>query len=448
MPLEQVIGLSFIDGFVPEDRPLVEQLLREARSGRAKREFRLGARDGTIVPVYLSTSLFSIEGRPALCGVVTDLTDQKRAEEVAATDKAKDRFLAMLSHELRTPLNPVMASVQLLEMDQSLPPDVHDSLAMIRRNVELEVRLIDDLLDLTKVRQGKVPLKCESVDAHAAVKGALEINQSEIRDKQLSVSVVLGAEQHWVWAEPARLQQIFWNLLKNAVKFTPDSGQISITSKNVDGMLFVQVSDSGIGIEPDALPKLFDAFEQADPTILRRFGGLGLGLTISKALAEMHDGKLGATSDGMGKGAEFTLELPTIQHDQPGEVVPIEKNLEEGLGRRILLVDDHPDTLRVMVRLLKMMGYVVSTAASVREALEIAATGKFDLLISDVGLPDGSGIDLMKQVRSQYGLGGIAVSGFGQDEDLRRSKEAGFSAHLIKPLSFNALQVAIGEAMA
>ena len=449
--LEQVIGLNFLDCFDPTDQPPVEHLLHQARGSRARVECRVRASDGTLVPVYLSASKFNLEDRPALCIVITDLSDQKRAEEVAAANLAKDRFLAMLSHELRTPLNPVMATIHLLEMETSLPAEFRDSVAMIRRNVELEVRLIDDLLDLTKVRQGKVELKYESVDVHAVIKAALEINANEITNKQIDVSLKLWATHHRVWADPARLQQILWNLLKNAVKFTPQSGRIEIASSNVIGKINIEVRDSGIGIEPAALPKLFDAFEQTDPTITRRFGGLGLGLTISKALAEMHSGKLAASSDGLGKGAAFTLELPTIAD---GEHVAAPRLSLDASGKRccrILLVEDHLDTVRAMVRLLQRMGHTVTTAGTVQEGISIAATGNFDLLISDLGLPDGSGIEIMQHLRAHptnNPIAGIALSGFGQDEDISRSKQAGFAAHLIKPLNVNALQDAIAKVMA
>jgi len=448
-PLERVVGHPFVAAVTREDRAAVGRLLGEARSGRAKGEFTMAADDGTEVPVYLSASVFPMDGQPVLCVVATDLTEQKRTERIVAADHAKDEFLAMLSHELRTPLNPVMATVQLMEMDPSLPPDLRESVAMIRRNVELEVRLIDDLLDLTKISRGKVDLRREPLDAHAAIKGALDINQGEIAAKQLVVSLSLWAERFHVFADPARLQQVFWNLLKNAVKFTPRFGRIDIRSANEDGRLRVRVSDTGIGIDAAALPKLFNAFQQADRTITRRFGGLGLGLAISKALVEMHDGTLVAASEGDGKGATFTLELPTTAvASAPAARRGLSQRTAsaDGGGRcRILLVDDHADTLDVMTRVLRGCGHVVRTAGSVREALAAAASGEaFDLLISDIGLPDGSGLELMAELRRAHRVAGIALSGYGTDDDLRRSREAGFAEHLTKPVDVRRLEEVIG----
>jgi PAS domain S-box-containing protein len=447
-PLERVMGCPFKDWVIIAERDRLDALMREANEGRARGEFTFAARDGSAVPVYVSANRFFMEGRLSLSVVVTDLTDQKRIEEVVAADQAKTRFLAMLSHELRTPLNPVMVTVQVLERDRTLSPELRESVAMIRRNVEMEMRLIDDLLDLTKVSQGKVRLQQQAVDAHVAMRSALEINQPEIASKQLVVSLRLWAEGCHVWADPARLQQILWNVLKNAVKFTPQSGRINITSTNGDGKLRIAVADTGIGIQPEALGMLFDAFEQADESITRRYGGLGLGLTISKALAEMHGGTLTAASEGTDKGATFTLELPTVAAASP-DAVPLEPDVPSWHNApcRILLVEDHADTLRIMARLLRSSGHTVQTAGSVRGAIAAAEHEAFHLLISDIGLPDGSGIDIMNFLKSRYGTVGIALSGFGHDDDLRNSEAAGFMAHLVKPIDLRKLEEAICEAM-
>ena len=447
-PLERVMGCPFKDWVIHAEQDRLAVLMSAAKQGRARGEFTFAARDGSIVPVYVSANRFFMESRPSLSVVVTDLTDQKRIEQVIAADQAKTRFLAMLSHELRTPLNPVMATVQLLERDRTLSPELRESVAMIRRNVEMEVRLIDDLLDLTKVSQGKVQLQQQSVDAHAAIRAALEINQPEIAFKQLVVSLSLWAEQCHVWADPARLQQILWNVMRNAVKFTPQAGRINIRSSNRDGKLQIAVVDTGIGIEIEALGMLFDAFEQADASVTRRFGGLGLGLTISKALAEMHGGTLTAASEGTDKGATFTLELPIVAA-VPFDAMPQpEKPSCHSTPCRILLVDDHADTLCIMARLLRTSGHTVQTACSVREAIEAAENESFQLLISDIGLPDGSGTDIMNCLKSRYGTVGIAISGFGHDDDFRKSRAAGFTAHLVKPIDLQKLEEVIREALA
>jgi PAS domain S-box-containing protein len=446
-PLERVIGCSFQDWVVIAERERLEAVMNEAKKGRSRGEFTFAARDGSTVPVYVCANRFLMDGPPSLSVVITDLTEQKRIEEVVAADQAKTRFLAMLSHELRTPLNPVMATVQLLERDQTLSPELRESVAMIRRNVEMEVRLIDDLLDLTKVSQGKVELQRRAMDAHAAVRAALEINRPDIAIKQLVVSLSLSAERCRVSADPARLQQILWNVLKNAVKFTPPLGRINIASSNRSGTLQIVVADSGIGIPLEAIETLFTAFEQVDESITRRFGGLGLGLTISKALAEMHGGTLTAASEGTDRGATFILELPTMAAATIDIALEPDEPREPQACCRILLVDDHVDTLRIMARLLRSCGHTVHTAATVREAIEAAEHQTFNLLVSDIGLPDGSGIDIMKCLKSRYGMAGIAVSGFGQDADFSNSRSAGFMAHLVKPIDLRELENRIQEAL-
>lgn len=445
-PLEEVVGRPLGDFVVTEDRVVVEALLLQPRGGQDKGEFALRAPQGENngVPVYLSASAFEMDGQRAVGLVATDLTERKRSEQIAAANLAKDNFLAMLSHELRTPLTPVLATVHLLEADPSLSADQRESLAVVRRNVEMEARLIDDLLDITRISRGKVELRQEVVDAHAMLKAAVEISQAEIAVKRLEVSLGLWAGQHHVWVDPARWQQVCWNLVKNAVKFTPEGGRIILRSSNdKGGQLRMQVTDTGVGIDPQTLPKLFHAFEQGQRETTRRFGGLGLGLAISKALVDLHGGTLTAASAGKDKGATFTLELATVPPVPARSRVAEDPPLCRQQECRILLVDDHDDTLQVLSRLLRGHGYAVETATTVGSAVEAAAAGRFDLLISDIGLPDGSGTEIIRQVKSHYDIRGIALSGFGMDEDVRRSREAGFEEHLTKPVNFRVLEAAI-----
>ena len=308
----------------------------------------------------------------------------------------------MLSHELRTPLMPVLATVDMLRRQSRLPPDVVASLETIHRNVQMEARIIDDLLDLTRIARGKVELRVQPIDAHAALRHALEVCQEQVEGKQIEVNLHLWARQHHVNADPTRLQQVFWNLIGNAVKFTPQGGRIKLRSIN-DGQrrLVVEVTDTGIGIDADMLPRLFNAFEQGERTVTRRFGGLGLGLAISKSLMEMQGGTLGASSAGSGKGATFTLALPTVSAPMTDPRGPDHPRKPKRGPLRLLLVEDHEDTLRVMVRLLRAYGYTVSSAASVQDAVKLADSEKFDLLISDLGLPDGSGLDLVRHLKSE-----------------------------------------------
>jgi signal transduction histidine kinase/CheY-like chemotaxis protein len=391
-------------------------------------------------------------------GVAVEITERKRAEQhlQAAKDVAetatryKDRFLAMLSHELRTPLTPVLAAASVLRTDASLSQRTRDDLEMIHRNVELEVRLIDDLLDLTRISKGKLEFRFETEDVHALLRSTIDMCRDEAGAKRLMIKQELRATHHHVAADGARLRQVFWNLLKNSVKFTPDDGRVTVrTADGADGRVVVEVTDTGVGIEPSFLPHVFDAFQQGGATVTRSYGGLGLGLAISKALVEAHHGRLEAHSDGQGRGATFRIELPAVV--APATAVPeIEPPIAAPEPQRarpleILLVEDHYDTARVLKRLLDGSGYHVRTADSVNAALAVAATEPVDLLVSDLGLPDGTGFDLMRQLMERRPVKGIALSGFGTDQDIERSREAGFACHLTKPVDFRRLEEAIEQ---
>ena len=370
------------------------------------------------------------------------IAEHARVEAERASE-AKDRFLAMLSHELRTPLTPVLASVFMLEREDNVPKVMHESLQLIRRNVELEARLIDDLLDLTRISKGKVQLSFEIVDAHTLLRNALEICQSEIEQKKLELRSEFAATKVYLQADPARLQQIFWNLIKNAVKFTPHGGKLGIrTTNNGNGQFRLEVEDSGCGIDPGVLPRIFHAFEQAGRTQL---GGLGLGLAISKALVEAHHGSISAESQGRDSGATFTALFPTCERNAIPESSDAPRSTAKRRFVRLLLVEDHEDTNRSLTRMLRRRGYEVHPANDIRSALDIATRKQFDVLVSDIGLPDGSGIDLLKALRAKRDVFGIALSGYGMEEDIRRSGEAGFSHHLVKPVDLNKLDSIIQE---
>jgi signal transduction histidine kinase/CheY-like chemotaxis protein len=369
--------------------------------------------------------------------------------EAEAANKAKDRFLAMLSHELRTPLTPVLASVELLHRELGSKTD--SAVAMIRRNVELEARLIDDILDLTAITQGKLNLHLEMVDAHSVLHGALEILRPEIEQKRVKTSFNLNAAEHFVEADSARLMQVFWNLIKNATKFTPNGGEIKFSSRNEAGKLVVDVIDNGVGIGREYLSRIFDSFEQGERQVEGGQGGLGLGLAISKAIVDAHRGELTANSQGRGCGTTMTLRMRVVassaflhaEHHTPQQSSSAIPPSQHPL--RILLVDDHKDTVCTLKRLLTHLGYEVATAESFHDALELATTKDFNLLVSDIGLPDGNGLDLLKEIREHQRIDGIALSGFGMEDDLRKSREAGFADYLIKPVNLDRLQAAIRQ---
>ena len=388
---------------------------------------------------------YSIQQKKAEQQRIRLLMEQAARAEAEAANRAKDEFLAVLSHELRTPLTAVLLNVTALEHEEVLPAQARQLLSVIRRNVDLEARLIDDLLDLTRVTRGKLELRREVLDLHEQIDHSVRCCcAAEIEQKALNVRVRADAERHHVWGDPARVQQVLWNLLKNAVKFTPHGGRIDIHTTALPGdRIAIQIRDSGIGITPEALPKIFNAFEQADRSITRRFGGLGLGLAICKAIMELHGGTIRAESEGTGKGAMFSIELPVTSARQhaaspAADAPPGAKSA----GISILLVEDHPDTARAMQRLLNRRGFVVRTAASMADALRAADGARIDLMISDIGLPDGSGLELMRRLDGRR-IKGIALSGFGMDEDVRKSRAAGFSEHLTKPIDLEQLEAAI-----
>lgn len=373
--------------------------------------------------------------------------DLQQAKEIAeAANRAKDHFLAVLSHELRTPLTPVLSALAHLQAGDHLPAQTHETLDMIRRNVELEARLIDDLLDLTRVSKGKLQLNRETVDVHALLSHALEICASEIAHKRLALGRELRAANSYASVDSARLLQVLWNLIQNAVKFTPEGGRLQVRTANTDdGELCIEISDSGVGIEPEILPKIFNAFEQGDASTTRKFGGLGLGLALARTLVEAHGGTIRATSEGRDRGTQIWLHLAAVEKPPKAEDQTAAPPMAESSGEplRILLVEDHEDTRTALTRLLARWGYVVEAADSVADALGKAQESSFDLLISDLGLPDGTGADLMRTLHSQFGIPGIAVSGFGMEHDVENSRTAGFAEHLTKPVSGANLKAAI-----
>lgn len=392
-----------------------------------------------------------------------DITERKRAEEElkaarvsaerakAAAEQAstaKDHFLAVLSHELRTPLTPVLATVSLLQENTALDAQTQEDLEVVRRNVELEARLIDDLLDLTRIARGRIDLDKHTIDLCTVLHRAVEVCLPDIEARKVEFEIDMGpAAPYRVEADAARLQQVFWNILRNAIKFTPQGGCIGIRCRPDRDHIVVEVNDSGVGIEPEALGRIFNAFEQAGRSISRQFGGLGLGLAISKALVEIHGGTISAHSEGAGKGASFRVRLPLVKHAvkvlEPAGALPEAAERPEAARQtgRILLVEDHGDTARIMANVLTRSGYEVRSAGDVASALNIAREWNFDLLISDLGLPDRSGLELIREIRRfRSDVPAIALSGYGTEQDLAQSREAGFHEHLIKPVGVSTLK--------
>src|SRR4051812_31501432 len=353
----------------------------------------------------LQTSEQTIQG---VLYLVEDKTrDMTLRQELIGANAAKDQFLALLSHELRNPLSPVIAMVGELEASAGESPEVRRALEVIRRNVELEARLIDDLLDVTRISKGKLQLSLETASVHEILQRSYEICREEIAAKDLKIEFRLRAERAYVEGDPARLQQVFWNLIKNSVKFTPPQGRIVIETLNpTPDTVEIRTTDSGIGIETDQMERIFNAFEQGQSSITRRFGGLGLGLAISKAMVHAHGGTIKAESSGKNRGASFIVTLATVPTPAAVAAVPKPKGPREtlskapqelGAGPRVLVVDDHVDTCTGMKMMLERRGYRVTLAHTADQAVEKTGHEEFDLIISDIGLPDRSGYQLMEE---------------------------------------------------
>ncbi|MBA2242383.1 MAG: response regulator, partial [Chthoniobacterales bacterium] len=414
--------------------------------------------DRTGASHFVDVNLLRLQGsEQRIQGVLYLVEDKTRdvtlRQELIAANAAKDQFLALLSHELRNPLSPVIAMVGELEASAPDSPNVRRALEVIRRNVELEARLIDDLLDVTRISKGKLQLTFETVSVHEMLQRAYEICREEIQAKNLRIKFRPRAELEHVEGDPARLQQVFWNLIKNSVKFTPAQGRIIIETLNRSaGEIEIRITDTGIGIEPEKAGKIFNAFEQGQSSITRRFGGLGLGLAISRAMVAAHGGQIRGESEGKDRGATFIVTLRTVAAPLPADAAEVggstrgrdgETKRSEKRGARLLVVDDHQDTCMGMKMILERRGYRVTLAHTADQALEKAGEEQFDLLISDIGLPDRSGYELMQELRATKSMRGIALSGFGMENDVNRARDAGFSEHLTKPINFDRLQEAI-----
>jgi signal transduction histidine kinase/ActR/RegA family two-component response regulator len=417
--------------------------------GRGRAAGHVAPGEGTALMLYGGIVLIFSLLVVASNVVARQETAARAAKESAETaSRAKDEFIAALSHELRTPLAPVLMSAAALREDDSLPHELREQMAMMERNLRLEARLIDDLLDLTRLTRGKLPLLRERCEIHSLISHAVGMVRDEAHAKGVGLDLQLRARWTGLFGDPARLQQVFWNLLNNAVKFTPHGGRVSIRTEDdlkTRGVLRIEVVDTGVGFSVEENEHIFKPFEQG----ANRFGGLGLGLAIVRAVVEMHGGGVRAASSGRGSGATFTVELPGATDPPSGIMAPSRTpagKKKESTPKRLLVVEDHAPTLDVLVRLLTRDGHRIISASTVTQALEMAEQHEFDTLVSDLGLPDGTGMELMQKLRTRDpGLRAIALSGYGTEEDQRRSREAGFFRHLIKPVDIDQLRQALRE---
>jgi PAS domain S-box-containing protein len=462
LSLEDLKGWNWTKVHHPdhEDR-VAESVRRSAATGEPWEDtFPLRGKDGTY-RWFLSRATPIRDERGEIVrwfGTNTDITAQRDAEQRAEeASRAKDRFLAVLSHELRTPLTPALMSSAALQKRQDLPSDVRESLATIHRNVELQGRLIDDLLDLSLITSGKLRLVLDRLDVNEVIRRACDTCRADLRERGVHVNGDFDVDAFAVTGDAARMQQVFWNLLSNAAKFTPRGGEVYVCTQNVgqgvrgDERIRISVRDTGIGIASEDLHRVFNPFEQAERTaggealMARQFGGMGLGLPICRWLVEQHGGSIRAESDGPGRGSTFIVELPAALHRTESAVLP-RSNGSDGLrlpSLRLLVVDDHPDTAAVLSELLRLAGHDVRTAGTGQDALRLVEEHTFDVVVSDLGLPDMTGHELMQQLTQRGLVKGIAISGYGMEEDIERSRVAGFGEHLVKPVTVVRIEQAL-----
>lgn len=450
----------------PDARDEEPRIMEQLRRGKKIEHYETirWHKQGFPIPVSLTISPIRDEHGSiiGISNIAHDISQRKNAEKrleesllrEKKANRAKDDFLAALSHELRTPLNPVLLLASDGARNAEFTPQARMDFDTIQKNIELEARLIDDMLDLTRITRGKLSLEMKLVDVRAALQDAMATVQADVEQKKIGLEMNLKAEKQIILGDAVRLRQIFWNILKNAVKFTPAGGSISVETRNLaEVKLLVVITDSGIGIEPDELPRIFGAFAQGT----HHFGGLGLGLAISRALVEMHSGSIRVESPGRGKGATFFVELPVAQVEKsetaatvsPADA-PAKKISRKGIsgkGIHILLVEDHEPTRIGLTHLLLRRNYQVTSVGSLSEARAAVEKENVQLLISDIGLPDGNGCDLMEEMGKRFHVKGIALTGYGMENDVNRSYGAGFSAHLTKPVRIESLDEALTVAM-
>jgi PAS domain S-box-containing protein len=425
-----------------------EEVLLARRALEFEERFPLG--DGVHTFLTVKFPLVEDNGAPyALCGMATDITDRKQAEEsLRNADRNKDEFLAILGHELRNPLAAISGAARLMREPHE-PDDVEWIREIIERQSAHLARLLDDLLDVSRISKGKIELRKELLDLQPVLERAVASVQPILRDLRHDLGVSIGSEPLPLFADPTRLEQVIVNLLNNAAKYTEPGGRIVLSATRQGRDVVIAVKDTGVGIAPEMLPRVFDMFEQAAHSINRSQGGLGLGLTLVRSLVEMHGGSVSATSAGIGLGSEFIVHLPVAA---PVPARDSSRSLDATArpqrALRILLVDDNHDMARALGRFLSRHGYDVLTASDGAQALETARMQLPEVVLLDIGLPGLDGYEVAELLRREPGCAEaliIAISGYGQEQDLARSRAAGFDAHLVKPIDYEELLALLSQ---
>ena len=437
-PQERVIGSMIGAFFAAPDRLFFEALLRRDPNGKNQRELQLRTAPGTLVPVFVAAAPLQLSGTVAFCVVVTDLTEQKKHQGLREENRRKDEFLAMLAHELRNPLAPIQNAVAVLQHIDSDDERLIFARGIVGRQVNHLSRLVDDLLDVSRITLGKVKLQKERIDLAAIVARAVETSRPAIEARRHHLTLSLPSQPVPLEADPTRLAQVIGNLLLNAAKYTEEGGKIVLSAEKTESEVVMRVRDTGMGISAELLPRVFDLFIQGDRSLARAEGGLGIGLSLVRRLVEMHGGAVNAYSDGLGQGSEFVVRLPAAEASSNGEPhLKIDGRPNRSARRRILIVEDNIDGAESLAMLLDLMGHHVYVAYTGPEALETAKMVNPQFVLLDIGLPGMSGYDVARQLREQPAFAAtklIAMTGYGQEEDRQHSREAGFNHHLVKPV--------------
>ena len=471
---EEAVGHTTLElGLWSNSADREEELGMVAERGQVRNiEYRFRMKDGTELLGLLSAERLDIGGEPCALTVIEDITERKRAEaeradllkrerearQVAeAASKMKDEFLATLSHELRTPLNAIIGWSDMLCRNQVESSLIGHAVEVINRNAKSQAQLIEDLLDVSRIITGKLQLELRPVNLLSVISAAADIMRPVAEGKGIRLDTRFVTSVGKVSGDPTRLQQVMWNLLSNSIKFTPRGGKIEIKVVEVDSMVEVTVSDTGQGIKPDFLPYIFDRFSQGDSSRTRTHSGLGLGLAIVQSLVNLHGGAARAFSEGEGRGATFTVNLPLAARPQPWRFEQKHSSAEANTGGghalarlRILLVDDHADTREMLAVMLAAEGAEVRTSGAAREGFEALKQWRADVLVSDIGMPGEDGYWLINNVRRLEAAEGgnvpaLALTGYASAEESERALGAGYHKHLAKPMDPDRLIDAIAE---
>jgi len=447
-PSERIAGQSLGQFVTADDRLTLQQVL-SSESCRA--EVQLRTDSGAINPVQLSSIALSIDGVSTVAVVVTDLTPERTERGLRESNRLKDEFLATLSHELRTPLNVILGWTRMLLNDQLSDKARWHALELIDRNAQAQAQLVNDLVDMSRMTTGKLQVELEPLPVVPALEAALESVRPAAEAKNIAIHTSWHVRGENVLADATRLQQILWNLLSNAVKFTPNDGHVSMSASQVDRRIRIEVTDSGIGIDPAFLPHVFDRFRQADSATTRRYGGLGLGLAIVHDLVLLHGGDVEVHSRGIDQGATFVVMLRAV--DAPVTVADRRsraRNTASLAGHSIMLLEDHEDSRELLVEALRNSGAAVAAFAAARDAFAALDRVRPSVIIADIALPDEDGYSFIRRVRAHstpaiQSVPAIAVTAYASIPDRDEALAVGFQQHLAKPIEPERLVEAIHE---